>query len=52
MGKRNTVFRPSKSEIRQSSEHHYEGYVKKPSKAEAIWLQDSYGIVREVARNE
>ena len=50
MGKRNTVFRPSKSEIRQSSAHHYEGYVKKPSKVNPVWLEDNYGIVKEVMK--
>ena len=53
MGKRRTDNLRSPSESRQNSERRYGKYVsdemKKPSKVEPVWLQDSYEIVKEVA---
>ena len=49
MGKRMSPYRLSNSEVRTSSAHHYEGYVKKPSKVNPVWLEDNYGV-KEVAK--
>ena len=54
MGKRRTDNLRSPSESRQNSERRYGKYVsdaeKKPSKTKPVWLQDSYGIVKEVVK--
>jgi hypothetical protein len=42
--------RVSEGEQKRYSQTKYDGYMKKPSKVNPVWLKDNYGVVKEVVK--